>query len=95
MVVLPACSMRISVKTWILIGLAIWIFRMWLFRRAVSPTWGHGMDLLCHLDSPVGLHTSINLATSLMLIAVQAEATRCPGLLAVSNAWHRSLSGLS
>lgn len=73
MVILPALLLRISVKTSILIGLAIWTVRMWLFSASASPEmWGRMwwiyMAILVH-----------GFAYTLVSISLQLDVDRCAG----------------
>lgn len=73
MVVLPALLMRISVKTSILIGLAIWAFRMWLFSASVSPEmWGR----MGWIYFAILIH---GFAYTLVSISLQLDVDRCAG----------------
>lgn len=73
MIVLPALLLRISVKTSILIGLAIWTLRFGLFSLTTWPeTWGRMgwiyFAILAH-----------GLAFTLVSISLQLDVDRCAG----------------
>jgi nucleoside transporter len=73
MIVLPALLLRISVKTSILIGLAVWTVRFWLLSATVSPAmWGREwwiyVAILVH-----------GVAFTLVSISLQLDVDRCAG----------------
>jgi nucleoside transporter len=73
MVVLPVLLLRISVKSSILIGLAMWTLRLWLLSATASPTlWGRDwwiyVAILVH-----------GVAFTLVSISLQLDVDRCAG----------------
>ena len=87
-ILLPAILLRVSVKRAILLGLAIWSARFWMFSAAASFSAG-GRDAL--LYTTILLHglaftlVSISLQLEVDLIAGRRRRATAQGLLSVAN----------
>jgi len=73
MLALPAVLLRISIKTSIIIGMAIWMLRFWMLSAAASPTLP-GRDGVIY--AAILLH---GIAFTLVTISLQLDVDRCAG----------------
>jgi nucleoside transporter len=73
MLLLPAVLLRVSIKTSILIGLAVWTVRLWMISASASMA-SPGRDVL--LYAAILVH---GVAFTMVTIALQMDVDRCAG----------------